>query len=140
MHMMYGVYTAFILFENVCKDTLGIDDTNPTFHDLLRGFDNKVFQVDRSLWEFSKKAEEMGLSDIILNNKAEVALSSLSESEMGKKWLEELQGLLDEDGWRMQRMAEINMPSWVERKGNYHQKKKPERSYPRVSTTRTTRT
>jgi phosphohistidine swiveling domain-containing protein len=114
MHMMYGVYTAFILFENTCKDTLGIDDTNPTFHDLLRGFDNKVFQVDKSLWEFSKKAAEAGLADVILNNKAEDALPKLQETEAGRQWLGELQVLLDEDGWRMQRMAEINMPSWVE--------------------------
>jgi phosphohistidine swiveling domain-containing protein len=114
MHMMYGVYTAFILFENVCKDTLGIDDTHPTFHDLLRGYDNKVFEVDRELWKFSKKAEELGISDTILNNKAEEALASLKESDAGKKWLQELQTLLNEDGWRMQRMSEINMPSWVE--------------------------
>ena len=114
MHMMYGVYTAFILFENICKEILGIDDTNPTFHDLLRGFDNKVFQVDRTLWEFSKKAMEMGISDIILNQKAEEALSQLRDMDAGKKWLEELQNLLEEDGWRMQRMSEINMPAWVE--------------------------
>jgi len=114
MYMMYGVDTAFILFENVCKDTLGIDDTHPTFHDLLRGYDNKVFEVDRELWKFSKKAEEMGIADIILNNKAEDALVALRESDAGKKWLEELKVFLDEDGWRMQRMSEINMPSWVE--------------------------
>jgi phosphohistidine swiveling domain-containing protein len=114
MYMMYGVYTAFILFENVCKDTLGIDDTNPTFHKLLRGFDNKVFQVDKALWQFAQKAGEAGISDIILNQKADEALSALRENEAGKKWLAELQELLDEDGWRMQRMAEINMPSWVE--------------------------
>jgi pyruvate,water dikinase len=114
MHMMYGVYTAFILFENICKDTLGIDDTHPTFHDLLRGFDNKVFEVDRELWKFSKKAGEMGIADIILNNKAEDALAELRENDAGKKWLAELQALLDEDGWRMQRMSEINLPTWVE--------------------------
>jgi phosphohistidine swiveling domain-containing protein len=114
MYMMYGVYTAFILFENVCKDTLGIDDTNPTFHKLLRGFDNKVFQVDKALWQFSQKASETGISDIILNQKADEALAALRENDAGKKWLAELQELLDEDGWRMQRMAEINMPSWVE--------------------------
>jgi len=114
MHMMYGVYTAFILFENICKDTLGIDDTHPTFHDLLRGFDNKVFEVDRELWKFSKKAGEMGIADIILNSKAEDALAELRGNEAGKKWLKELQVLLDEDGWRMQRMSEINLPTWVE--------------------------
>ncbi|NOX35101.1 MAG: phosphoenolpyruvate-utilizing protein [Deltaproteobacteria bacterium] len=114
MYMMYGVYTGFILFENTCKDTLGIDDTHPTFHDLLRGFDNKVFEVDRELWRFSKKAGEMGIADIILNSKSEDVLSELGRNDAGSKWLEELQVLLDEDGWRMQRMAEINLPTWVE--------------------------
>ncbi|MCK5164062.1 MAG: hypothetical protein KAQ72_10100 [Desulfobacula sp.] len=114
MYMMYGVYTGFILFENTCKDTLGIDDAHPTFHDLLRGFDNKVFEVDRDLWKFSKKAGEMGIADIILNSKSEDVLSELEKNDAGGKWLEELQVFLNEDGWRMQRMAEINMPTWVE--------------------------
>jgi len=114
MHMMYGVDTAFILFENVCKENLGIDDTHPTFHDLLRGYDNKVFQVDRELWKLSKQAEEAGLADLILNRSSKEALEGLGESEAGKKWLESLNALLDEDGWRMQRMAEINLPAWVE--------------------------
>ncbi|MCD4720552.1 MAG: hypothetical protein K8S13_11940 [Desulfobacula sp.] len=114
MHMMYGVYTGFILFENTCKDTLGIDDTHPTFHNLLRGFDNKVYEVDRSLWKFSKKAEEMGVANIILNSKSVDVLLELKKNDQGKKWLEEFQVFLDEDGWRMQRMAEVNMPTWVE--------------------------
>jgi pyruvate, water dikinase len=114
MHMMYGVYTGFILFENICKDTLGIDDTHPTFHDLLRGFDNKVFEVDRDLWKFSRKAEKMGIADIILNSRPGDVVAELRKNDAGKKWLEEFQVLLDEDGWRMQRMAEVNMPTWVE--------------------------
>ena len=114
MYMMYGVYTIFILFENICKDILGIDDTHPTFHELLRGFDNKVFKVDRELWKFSKKADKMGIVEIILNNKTVDVLDKLKADDQGKKWLTEFQALLDEDGWRMQRMAEINMPTWVE--------------------------
>jgi len=114
MYLMYGVYTGFILFENICKETLGIDDANPIFQELLRGFDNKVFQVDRELWKFSKKASEIGISDIILNKKPQDGLAALKENEAGKKWLEDLQALLQEDGWRMQRMSEINLPTWVE--------------------------
>lgn len=114
MHMMYGVYTGFILFENTCKDTLGIDDSHPTFHNLLRGFDNKAYEVDRSLWKFSKKAEEMGVANIILNSKSVDFVLELKKNDQGKKWLEEFQVFLDEDGWRMERMAEINIPTWVE--------------------------
>ena len=114
MYMMYGVYTSFILFESICKELLGIDDTHPQFHSLLRGFDNKVFQVDRRLWEFSKRAEELGLADLFLNTKAKDVVSKLEETDAGRTWLKEFRELLDEDGWRMQRMSEINMPYWTE--------------------------
>lgn len=113
MYMMYGVYTAFILFENVCKDLLGIDDTKPQFQRLLRGFDNKAFQVDRELWQFARKADERGLGAAFKKPAAEV-IPTLEQSDAGRKWLAEFRAFLDEDGWRMQRMAEVNLPSWVE--------------------------
>jgi len=114
MYMMYGVYTAFIMFENVCKELLGIDDTNPQFHNLLRGFDNKVFQVDKRLWKFSKRVTELGLADLFLSTEAKDVVSKLEETDAGKTWLKEFRDFLDEEGWRMQRMSEINMPYWVE--------------------------
>ena len=57
MYMMYGVYTAFVLFEQMTKQLLGIDDTSPQFHKLTSGFDNKSFQVDKALFELAKKAQ-----------------------------------------------------------------------------------
>ena len=60
MYMMYGVYTAFVLFEQMTKQLLGIDDTSPQFHKLTSGFDNKSFQVDKGLFELAKKAERHG--------------------------------------------------------------------------------
>ena len=38
MYMMYGTYTAYILFENMCRELAGIDDTSPLFHNLVSGF------------------------------------------------------------------------------------------------------
>ena len=64
MYMMYGTFTAYILFENMCRNLLQIDDTHPLFHKLITGFDNKVLQVDKRIWEFSKRAQKMGLSEI----------------------------------------------------------------------------
>lgn len=114
MYMMYGVYTCFILFENVCKNLLGIDDTDPQFIRLLRGFDNKVFQVDRRLWEFAQQAVELGVDDVLANTPAKDVPAAMEKREAGRRWLGEFRAFLDVDGWRMQRMAEINMPSWVE--------------------------
>ena len=57
MYMMYGVYTAFVLFEQLTKQLLGIDDTSPEFHKLTSGFDNKSFQVDKGLFDLAKVAQ-----------------------------------------------------------------------------------
>jgi pyruvate,water dikinase len=114
MYMMYGVYTAYILFENICRDVAKIDDTSPLFHKLVSGFDNKVFQVDRKLWDFSKRARQEGLGDIFLKNEAYEIKTKLEETEKGKAFMKDFMALMNEDGWRMQRMSEINLPTWVE--------------------------
>ena len=114
MYMMYGTYTAYILFENMCRELVGIDDTNPLFHKLISGFDNKVLQVDKTIWEFSRKAREMGLSSLFLETEPKDLVARLEADPKGKKFMKEFRAFLDEDGWRMQRMAEINVPTWIE--------------------------
>lgn len=114
MYMMYGTYTAYILFENMCRQIAKIDDTSPQFHALVSGFDNKVFQVDRTLWKFSKRAEEEGLSQTFLENDPSDIRAKLEETDKGRAFMKDFMLFLDEDGWRMQRMSEINLPTWVE--------------------------
>jgi pyruvate,water dikinase len=114
MYMMYGTYTAYILFENMCRDLAGIDDTSPEFHCLVSGFDNKVFQVDRRLWEFSKRAREEGLAELVVQCDANQIRGKLEESAAGQGFMRDFMAFMNEDGWRMQRMSEINLPTWVE--------------------------
>lgn len=114
MYMMYGTYTAYILFENMCRELAGIDDTAPLFHKVVSGFDNKVFQVDRRLWEFGIRAQQDGLSALFLEAEAPDIRGKLEASEKGTAFLKDFMGFMNEDGWRMQRMSEINLPTWVE--------------------------
>jgi phosphohistidine swiveling domain-containing protein len=114
MYMMYGTYTAYILFENMCRELAGIDDTSPTFHALVSGFDNKVFQVDREIWEFSKRAQADGLAETFLEGKPAGIRSRLEETSKGREFMKDFMVLMNEDGWRMQRMSEMNLPTWVE--------------------------
>lgn len=114
MYMMYGTYTAYILFENMCRELVGIDDTNPLFHKLISGFDNKVLQVDKTIWEFSRKARDMGLASIFVETEPKDLVARLEADPKGKRFMQEFRAFLDEDGWRMQRMAEINVPTWIE--------------------------
>jgi hypothetical protein len=113
-YMMYVVFGVYILFESLCKEFLGIDDTHSDFHTLMRGFDNKVFQADKKIWEFAQLADHLGLSDIFLNSAAGDYLKALEEREEGRQWLEKFRKFLQEDGWRANRMSEFNIPLWVE--------------------------
>lgn len=114
MYMMYGTDTAYILFENMCRELVGIDDTSPLFHALITGFENKVFQVDKRIWEFSRQADDMGLAPLFLNNEPKEILGKLEADPKGREFLVGFREFLNEDGWRMQRMSEVNLPTWIE--------------------------
>lgn len=114
MYVMYGIYTSYILFENMCRELAGIDDTSATFHHVVSGFDNKVFQVDRRLWEFSNRARDEGLAELITQTEPAEIRGKLEETEKGRAYMKDFTDLMNEDGWRMQRMSEINLPTWVE--------------------------
>ncbi|MFH1116843.1 MAG: PEP-utilizing enzyme [Pseudomonadota bacterium] len=114
MYMMYGTYTAYILFENMCRELAGIDDTSPLFHHVVSGFDNKVFQVDKRLWEFSQRASKEGLDQTILNSEPDQIRGKIESDGAGKVFMKDFMEFMNEDGWRMQRMSEINLPTWVE--------------------------
>ncbi len=114
MYMMYGTFTAYILFENMCRNLLQIDDTHPLFHKLITGFDNKVLQVDKKIWEFSQRAAKMGLSEIVLTSEPMNIAKNIEAAPNGRDFMQDFRAFLDEDGWRMQRMSEMNMPTWIE--------------------------
>jgi pyruvate, water dikinase len=115
MYMMYGVYTAFVLFEQLTSQLLGFNDTSPQFHKLTSGFDNKSFQVDKGLFDLAKKALDMGLKDVFLSSAAKDMRSALSASQNGQEFLKAFDYFMEKEaGWRLERMAEINVPTWLE--------------------------
>jgi len=115
MYMMYGVYTAFVLFEQMTKQLLGIDDSSPQFHKLTSGFDNKSFQVDKGLFDLAKKAVDMGLKDVFISTAASDMRNGLKASQNGQEFLKAFDDFMEKEaGWRLERMAEINVPTWLE--------------------------
>jgi hypothetical protein len=67
-----------------------------------------------TLWECSKRAQEDGLADVFLQNEPANIAAALASTEKGKAFLKDFMDFMNEDGWRMQRMSEINLPTWVE--------------------------
>ena len=115
MYMMYGVYTAFVLFEQMTQQLLGFNDSSPQFHKLMSGFDNKSFQVDKGLFDLAKQAQTMGLKDVFLSTPAAGMKQALLKSPKGPEFLKAFDDFMEkEGGWRLERMAEINVPTWLE--------------------------
>lgn len=106
-------YAAFLLLEDMVKP-YGLTSESPEFQNMFRGFDNKVFQVDKKLWKLGKEAIERKLDDIILNTPVDQVIKKLEESKGGKEWLKILNDVLEVDGWRMVRMMDFNEPYWLE--------------------------
>ncbi len=118
IHMLNHYAGGYIygLFEDICKELLGIDEQHPQFKALLSGFDNRIFQVDRELYRLGSLAIELGLAgtfEAITDD--EKLLSELENSTKGKLWLRELHECLDENGWRTTRVWDVSNPTWVEK-------------------------
>ncbi len=111
-----GLYVsgyAFMLLEQLVKP-YGLTSESPEFQNMFVGFDNKVYQVDKQMWEFSQAAISDGLSDVFKNNNPENVLPVLMKSEAGREWKRKFDDFLQEEGWRMVRMNDFNEPYWLE--------------------------
>jgi pyruvate,water dikinase len=112
MEPTFGIY---IRFAEVCQELLGIDIEDPKFKALCSGFPNRLFQVNRDLWKFGDKAQELGLDDLFLNTKDDRELfTKLEESDAGRRWRTQFLEWLKVEGWRNVDMWDICSKSWIE--------------------------
>ncbi|MBW2018006.1 MAG: hypothetical protein JRF57_05010 [Deltaproteobacteria bacterium] len=116
--MLYTLFAFYSLFEDLCREYAGINDTSPLWHRLIRGFDNKMLEVNRTLWKLAMDAAEQGLDPLIKGTPDREVLNALEENEAGRRWLHRENGFYDfvrTHGWRMPRVMEFNAPSIIER-------------------------
>jgi phosphohistidine swiveling domain-containing protein len=114
---LYSSFSAWFLLESLCKERFGIRDQDSQFQDMLRGFDNKIYEMDKRLWEFGRVAMDMGLGHIFKDYESGEIIKKLQESDKGKDWYKRFMGYLATDeigGWRMRRMSDFNEPYWLE--------------------------
>jgi pyruvate,water dikinase len=114
---LYSSYSAWLLFEEMCKERFGITDKSPEFQAMVRGFDNKIYQMDKQLWDFGQLAIKMGLEDTFKENEPQAILAKLQREAKGKEWFKKFMDYMNTDevgGWRMRRMNELTEPYWLE--------------------------
>ena len=113
----YAANNAWLLLEAMTKERFGLRDQDPEFQDMMRGFDNKVYQMDKKIWEFGQLAIEMGLEYIFKENEPQSILTRLQQSEKGKEWFKKFMDYMETDdvgGWRMRRFTDFTEPYWLE--------------------------
>jgi pyruvate,water dikinase len=84
-------YAAYLQFLTLCKEHFPeIDDQ--TISRMVSGVDVLLFRPDDELRALARKAEELGVGDLVqAANTEEDLLSSLGDSEAGKAWLAALE-------------------------------------------------
>jgi len=66
LHMVWllAYCKIYEMFEELCKDIVGIDRNDRLFNDLMAGFNHKILQTDREMFYLGVKAREMGLEPL----------------------------------------------------------------------------
>jgi len=114
---LFSSHAAYLFLTQKCQEDLGISDQDHEFQDMLVGFPNKVYDVDKDMWQFGKVAAEMGLGDMFKENEPEAIVSKLQETDKGKEWFKKFMDYLETDevgGWRMRRGNDFTEPYWLE--------------------------
>ena len=114
---LYAANYAWLLLDQMCRERFGIKDQDPEFQDMIRGFSNKVYEMDKEMWNFGKLATEMGLEQLFKENPPQSIVTKLQQTEKGKEWFKKFMNYLETDevgGWRMRRFSDFTEPYWLE--------------------------
>jgi CheY-like chemotaxis protein/phosphohistidine swiveling domain-containing protein len=110
-----GLGAVYANFVTLCSDMLGIHESDLLFQQLLGGFDNDSYAVERGLYALSRRAAKLGLGDVLLTHASDEVVAAMGKTEAGKKWVAELSGFLLQHGWRCPVEMEYSSPSWFEK-------------------------
>jgi phosphohistidine swiveling domain-containing protein len=106
-------HMAVVLLGERLKE-YGMPHTSPEFQKLMRGHDNKPFQIHEQLWKFGERARKEGLANIFKENDSKEILPKLKETEAGRKWLDDFMKFLEVEGWWPTVLMEFTAPYWLE--------------------------
>jgi pyruvate,water dikinase len=118
LHMVWllAYCKIYEMFEEMCKELVGIDRNDRLFNDLMAGFNHKILQTDREMFYLGAKARERGIEPLFEQTPDdEELLLRLEGSEAGKAWLADFRGFLEEYGWRTIENWDASHPTWIEK-------------------------
>lgn len=106
-------YVAMGLFDDLYHDLFGDGGAFDAYR-LLQGFDNKTLEVDRALWELSRKALSVAEVCTVLETHAiPEVVPALKATAAGQAFLGDLNTFLKAYGQRSITWS-LSLPSWIE--------------------------
>lgn len=114
MEVLQATAGTYIAFSEMCRERFGMTTTTPEYQKLLTGFDNKIAQVNKKLWDFGARARNEGLESIFIENEPKQIIPKLEETEAGRRWVKDFYQFLEVDGWWPITLMEFSVPYWLE--------------------------
>lgn len=109
--MMYPLISNYLGFRGVCQE-LGIETA--TIAKFLQGYETKISETDRALWQLTADARSGGLGTLFAATPTSDLMATLERDAGGRRWLQRLAEFLDVYGYRTAGTADVALPSWTE--------------------------
>ncbi len=109
--MMYPLIANYLGFRGVCRE-LGIETA--TVAQFLQGYETKITDTDRALWQLVADARSCGVEPLFAANSSEAVVPALQQEPGGQRWLRKFDDFLGAYGYRTAGTADIALPSWKE--------------------------
>ena len=109
--MMYPLIANYLGFRGVCRE-LGIETA--TVAQFLQGYETKITDTDRALWQLVADARAFGVETTFAANPPAAVVAALQQQPGGQRWLRKFDEFLGAYGYRTAGTADIALPSWKE--------------------------
>jgi phosphohistidine swiveling domain-containing protein len=108
------VINAWVLLEDLSRELWGLTDLSTEFQKIMSGYDNKMMQVDRRMWELARSARGKRIIGIINKSDPNELFQNLEQTEEGRQWVKEFRDFLEEDGHRTSHLHVFHEKTWFE--------------------------
>ena len=110
--VMYPLLANYVGFHGLCSE-LGIDPGE--ISKFLQGYDTKILECDRELWNLTAAARRARLEGIFAATAPEELHGTLAaHGGAAAGWLSSFDDFLATYGWRTEGISDINLAPWIE--------------------------
>jgi phosphohistidine swiveling domain-containing protein len=109
--IMYPLLATYVGFHGTCLE-LGIDAAE--ISKFLQGYDSKIMETDRALWDLTRKARTAGLGNVFAATDPTDLDATLRADPAAQGWVAEFDAFLRTYGHRTEGIADVVLTPWID--------------------------